>query len=535
MSALDGRTRSLNKIIRHQAYLELGICHLSSFGDPRSTTIEQGLQYIYESASNGNEAAKSCLHHLIEATGDLANLSEQTGMDISNLNFWTLEGAKAGHTISIHRLSSQVRREYSQDRIAKQFESILRRIRDGQCLPQTVRNWELIHTQDSFNDHNSYHVVTQIPGFMAWTDEKGNNALMTAAQHGSFQATMALLQAGANVNHRNSTGETILHFLWNFEDDEAQQVFGHCQNLGADLGVESSEEAYGIDMDPFPLLPGLAVERNAGRGRTKIVQFLLESHPGAITIDQAYVKRMVIWAARLSFPENLEIILNFLMVFEGLSSREEVARLVFESTIFMLDGEVHNIMTAVAQGWLADDGRGWARPEHFWRLCCHGREWERRLKSMIECVWRMSSRPLCCFGPSLRWAMRHGRVDFVRVFLNIYLSEHDPNDPTDTQHDTEHDCKKWADPNNSLSGFEYPEHIRYVCVESLRTASDELQKFISPAGILFWPPSACRYSRLGTLWVRWHLDTTNDHARRSMHVLDLDPGSWRHSNETLVF
>ena len=471
------RTHDKVNARRSDALFELGVCHLSSFISPHRASTEQGLEFIYRAAVSGHVGAKGYFRRLVTAKGNFIEFSQRICQDKVDTNQWLVDAAEQGHTVALEELLelkgdpkvnlSRMKGEMSLP--SKMFEKEYIKGDGYGTTPLEANNLrEILRLADIETLHTFFRTHPEVG---AYTDQTGNSALMIAAEARCFAAVIALLELGAIVNHRNRHGETILHHLWQFSDNDAVEILDRCYAAGIDVDATSSNPLAFHDLDPLPLLPGRAVERTAGRGRAKILAALLSVSPPLRGLDEDYIRRMLLWAVRLGFVEVFKTVLEICRdsdssAAEGEGVRQDLFSLKLQTISSIVEGEKHGLMTTVAQGWLSGAPAGWTRPEHFWRLCCHGENAETRLRETIECIWRTSSQPLCNFDLSLKWALNHGRTGFVKTFLQILILEHGPILPVGIERESSiHHCARYFNPNEQASGFDNPPTTRQVILK----------------------------------------------------------------------
>lgn len=119
--------------------------------------------------------------------------------------------------------------DYWMDTYISTYDEVL-----GQKLRQAVSESDIPKVKDCL-DMNVY---------VDAEDEEGNTALMYASGVGNEEALKMLLQAGADLNLRNSDGETALFWcLWGFEPENLPSTLDTFQQLllsGADLNVKNN-------------------------------------------------------------------------------------------------------------------------------------------------------------------------------------------------------------------------------------------------------------------------------------------------------
>jgi hypothetical protein len=290
-----------------RAMYELGVCHLSGFGDPNSSDVRQGLALILESAHLGELVAQGYAKRFADTFGTDLHLPM---LFRSQLDEWIFQASVEGHEAAYHDyLSSRRARDQSSEqggvdeviraRLRKRYPSLnTDRVLDSNSLRQNSKSGP-INTQDDTLLHwaaqNGY--TDRIQEFLAsgfeadCTNNAGDTPLLAASRVGCVSSIKLLLNSDADPNVANKFGETALHYLWRFSDADAKTVLQLLMKSDINFLAEATTEypdadinsidkqGFGTELDPLPMLPGVAIERIAGRGREDLVKHLLELGP----------------------------------------------------------------------------------------------------------------------------------------------------------------------------------------------------------------------------------------------------------------
>lgn len=480
MSSLERIAISAGDMRNSRALYELGICHISKFGDPNTLNASLGMRYILQAAEKGEIAAKGYANRLLEA------YSESSGVSLTGLEpldpQWLLEAAVEGfeaayeeftskgsnleNKMEVLRLRWKKRCYYSLDEEIEEFKKqIIAWPRNGDPLICRLSSSEdtLLHwaAQLSLTEHLRF-LLRDLSLDIDCRDVSGNTPLMAACAAGQLEATVLLIELGADVNVTNNQGETALHFIWRFCDGDAIQLLQELVKHNVDFDQESFlphqktpldvSSKIATEKDPLPLLPGKAIERVAGRGRIVLVREFLRLKP-LLEHDSSAVCCMIFWASVLNFVEIRDLITQHSAdnKINGRVSTDRSLRNPGDST-WRHESRRGNFLGPVARGWLSATGTGWATPEIFWRMCCHGNQWEDKLQKTILSISVNSKKALCKLEDVLFFSCPMRHTAFSHTFLKLYIDEHRSSSARNDGRG--HSCKKHRNPGQKRCGFD---------------------------------------------------------------------------------
>jgi hypothetical protein len=483
---------------RHvRALFELAICKASRFGDPNEMKPRDAVLFLSRAAEAGDITAKGYLKRLIPALHPELAIDGFLGLPIEK---WTFEAAIHGHEAALEEI--RIEADQSSETL---FEEVLRRRAIRSCwAPHDSNPVDVLNATHHSNrtprpvdflasdsqmlalhtavrlghiDKISHH-IKEIKISVDAKNMSGDTPLIVACEVGSFPSALALLEHGAQLGLRNAFGETALHHLWRFSDTNAEILL---QLMCASPQFEDAFFAEAVleywegrvphrkagshpsELDPLPLLPGLPIERIAGRGRFLLVKQLLQEGP-ALTCNGDHpangnlIKRMVLWASRLTFPEIRELLVLYSrepeMVRTGAKRDPDITDV--EQAEWTFERTNLDYMSGVAQGWIGLPRHGWRNPERFWRLCAHGSHWKAALVATIQSLqesWAtISEQPfqLCHFEKALDHALKRRHTEFLHCFLTLYVDIHNES-PLNSQHH----CITYSNPQDLLQGFDH--------------------------------------------------------------------------------
>ncbi|KAK2755747.1 hypothetical protein FQN54_005897 [Arachnomyces sp. PD_36] len=459
-----------------RALYGLGICHISKFGDPNKLNVSSAMRCITQAAEKGEMAAKAYINRLLDASSIDIN---STGLTPAKRTQWLREAAVEGYEVAYADFTE------NGDNIEKKME-VLRLRWQRRCqypLTEDLGKFKnLIASWSTSEDPVNYRINSFEDSVLHWAAEfnltehlrflvqdtslhidcqntTGNTPLIAACAAGQLKAALFLIDLGANVSSHNNQGETALHYIWRFCDEEAVQLLRELTKQGIDVNKESKlpdgeTVRIATEKDPLPLLPGRAIERVAGRGRTGILRELLQLKSLFGPSDHGAICQMVFWASVLNFSEIRDLLTRYCERNE-INATASIDRSLYspDSVSWGPDGQKRNSMVPVAKGWLSASGAGWATPEIFWRLCCHGSQWESKLKKTILSTSISSKAPLCRFEDVLFFSCPMRHTAFSRVFLKLYIDEHKRAAATHAPK-RGHSCVKHKNPGEKWCGFD---------------------------------------------------------------------------------
>jgi hypothetical protein len=329
---------------------------------------------------------------------------------------------------------------------------------EGDTLLHWASQYGFVHQIRHLLESSLFHVNS--------VNHLRDTPLAAACKVGCLRSVECLLTYGADPNLANTLGEVPLHHLWMFSDSEANLVLGLLAKSGADFRKRAAPAFHehsrstmpymSTELDPLPVLPGLPIERIAGRGRTKLVYGILKYGAEIVLGSGNTIRRMILWASRLHFVEIRQILVRYAK--HGVEHQGIRLPLVnhalshVENTQWEHENHSLTLMSAVSYGWTLPYGKGWNTPGKFWRLCAHGKNWRHALESTIVELVSSSGSALCVFEPSLAHAITFHQADFIASFLDIYLTSHAPGSFATT---LQHTCVNHDDPQTLYSGFNY--------------------------------------------------------------------------------
>lgn len=210
-------------------------------------------------------------------------------------------------------------------------------------------------------------------------NSQGETPLMTACSMGNLKAALALIECGCNVNAINNYGETCLHYIWRFCDEDSKCLLQVLAKSGINFEAVAPMQRVHYDgktvnrptleTNPLPVLHGMAIERVAARGRTVLLDGFLSLGPPINPSNGNLLRRMILWTSLLNFPDTRKLLIQY-----GESGQPNKAwkrapmnpRLPhIEKTPWENGGFKKDYMGAVAQGWLSSKGQGWSTSEPF--------------------------------------------------------------------------------------------------------------------------------------------------------------------------
>lgn len=435
-----------------RALYELGVCHISKFGDPNKSNVSLGVHCILQAAQKGDITAKAYASRLHESCLESSDMSEE--IPAPTRTQWLLEAATEGFEtayeefteggtnrekkMEILRLRWKDRCHYS---LELEFEGFKKQMaawlgnEDSPTFHLNPSNDTPLHWAAELNLIEHLRFLLQDMSLpIDKQNISGNTPLMAACATGQLDTALLLVELGADVNAKNHRGENVLHFLWRFSDEDAAQLLQKLVENDVDFDQEAfkssgqtgfgSSQKIAAEKDPLPLLPGKAIERIAARGRVNILREFFRMKPPSESNDSGSLFSIKLWATLLCFSEIRDLLAphwadnkidETVTIDQPLFSSHDNAR-----------GDDNNkryFMSLVARGWLSGVGNGWDTPEIFWRMCCHGSQWETRLQKTIFSV-SLQENPLCIFEDILLYSCLMQYMAFTRTFLTLYIHEH---------------------------------------------------------------------------------------------------------------
>lgn len=465
-----------------RALYELGVCHISKFGDPNKLNVSLGLRYILQAAEKGEIAAKGYASRLLETCLESSDMSLDVLAPAKTQ--WLLEAA-------VERFEAAYD-EFTEDgtNMEKKMEVLRLRWKKG-CHYSLENEVEEFKKQIAAWPSNGYPLISRLnssdDSLLHWAAElnltehlrfllrdmfphidcrniSGNTPLMAACSTGQLDTSLLLIEFGADVNSKNHRGETVLHFIWRFGDEDAVHLLQELvkQDVDFDQGsfIPNLQTEPWISLkiateeDPLPLLPGKAIQRIAGRGRIGLLREFLSLKPLLGSNDIGTLCSMIVWASVLSFSGIKDLLTQYC------ADNKVNGTATTDRSFFGPDGSAwgdksrkQNSMGAVARGWLSRIGNGWATPEIFWRMCCHGNQWESRLQKTILSTSLNLEKPLCNFEHVLYFSCPMRHTAFTHTFLKLYIDEH-ASARARGEAKRGHSCIKHKNPGNKWDGFD---------------------------------------------------------------------------------
>ncbi|KAH8430809.1 uncharacterized protein LDX57_008471 [Aspergillus melleus] len=465
MEALYRISHDPNDVRRPRALYELGICNIAGLGDPKNSDYKAALLMIHKAAEQGETTARAYIRRLLKTFAKGVNGQRVLLPELRVPVEWVAEAAVAGYEVAFQ--------EYTDGGVYRKGKEwvLYRRASYRFCSPLTVLDvshfrqlideipgtqWKermitnqvrdtVLHWAAYCNleDHLRHildyeDVVREINA----QNDYGDTPLITACSVGNLEAALCLMQAGADVNIVNTRNESCLHHLWRFTDDKGSIILHELVERGIDWEIEtdphrlpeavaasSPEDDHTLSMvelDPLPVLPGKAIQRLAGRGRTVLLQEFLLLAPPSEPRDGNLVRQMIRWASTLSFPDTREALIKYARGQRPTNDPgnldDEWYSVPVEDTTFEMGGLQKGFMDAVAQGWQSTRRDGWRTPDIWWRICCHGPSWHERLRSTMDSIIWSSSKALCCYEDTLLFALQIHSSNFTRLFLRTYTN-----------------------------------------------------------------------------------------------------------------
>jgi ankyrin repeat protein len=466
-----------------QAFYELGVSSVSRFGNPNEMVPDRALEYFFAAAKHGNMTAKGYFKRLFGALSDGQSTDHHLIMK-DYIDTWLLEAAVAGHQTAFDDYTAEgtdsskkamvidlqvsglfdIQAELPDlDEFRKEAELFSRRKAPPVPYNSTAVHWAAYKDLD---EHIRI-LVSDIEFDINFRNDHGETPLMTACSMGNLKAALALVECGCEVNYTNNYGETCLHYIWRFCDEDAKCLLRVLVNSGIDFEIIAPMKRVHYDgktvnrptleTSPLPVLHGTAIERVAARGRLVLLDEFLRLGPSINPSNGNLVRRMILWASKLNFPDIRELLIQY-----GESRHTNDAwkkapmnpRLPpIEKSSWENGGLKKDYMGAVAQGWLSSKGQGWSTPESFWRLCCHGQRWKSNLEGTIREIVKNSDEAICHFEEPLRHAMSDRRPEFCLAFLTMYINDHVAY-PFPGHDNGQHTCESYQNPQTHMCGFD---------------------------------------------------------------------------------
>lgn len=435
---------------RPRALYELGICNLASLGDPARSDQEAALRLIFQAAELGEIGAKGYMNRLLDAFASGVDGKRILLPELRAPAEWLMDAAVAGHEVAFEELTrGGTHRETKQQilrlRASNRFLSVLA-VDDLPCFQKlidetpeaqlaagliaseagdTILHWASYLNLEQHLGHLLNGKIKHMVDINAQNDS-GDTPLITACSAGNLEAALCLVQAGANVNLTNMRNETCLHHLWRFIDDEGSMLLHALLARGIDCEVEADSNiataALIAELDPLPVLPGKAIQRLAGRGRTALLLEFLTAAPPTDAYHGNMVRQMIRWASTLTFPDTRKALVVYARGLDRATRPTyldtEADFVPIEDTAFELEGTRRGYMDAVAQGWLSIRGDSWKTPDIWWRICCHGPHWWERLQLTMDAIICGSSKALCCYQSTLLLSLQNHSLTCFRLMLH---------------------------------------------------------------------------------------------------------------------
>jgi len=438
-----------------RALFELGICHISGFGDPNQLSALQGLQLVIQAAQKDEITAKGYTWRLLKSLDEALELTAQWE---GRARKWLLEAAAAGYEPAFEDLTSGYsdllkKSEILNLRYAKRgHDLVLSRDLDEfkvqACYTLEHRNIldegdSLLHWAAALNllDHVRY-LLEELAVNINCQDGHGDTAVHSACRAGQLESSILLIEFGADVNLPNHDGEIGLHHLWKFNDSDARRLLGKFVESGVNFNQEASfkqrstsvkgkEGFFATELDPLPISDGPAIERIASRGRFELLKEFLHLGPPLVPANGNLVRRMILCASRLGFHEIRELLVGYsrgdCIQFHDISEfkfNDEMGDV--EDSKWEWCGRDRNLMVAAAHGWVSAIGEGWRTPEIFWRICCHGEQWKERLRNTITSMVTTMEKCFCHSSceDALLHSIQQRHHTFARVFLRLHVNAH---------------------------------------------------------------------------------------------------------------
>lgn len=164
-------------------------------------------------------------------------------------------------------------------------------------------------------------LVSDLEFDINFRNDQGETPLMTACSMGNIKAALALVECGSKVNSTNNYGETCLHYIWRFCDEDAKCLLRVLVNSGIDFEIIAPMKRVHYDgktvnrptleTSPLPVLHGKAIERVAARGRLVLLDEFLRLGPPINPSNGNLVRRMILWASKLSFPDIRNLLVQY--------------------------------------------------------------------------------------------------------------------------------------------------------------------------------------------------------------------------------
>ncbi|KAM5469352.1 hypothetical protein MferCBS49748_003023 [Microsporum ferrugineum] len=432
-----------------QAYalFELGVCHISNFGDPRQSNIQKGVQFLIRAAEIGNITAKGYIWRLLSSFGELHAIAPGWQLQAKR---WLLEAAAEGHEVAFsdytYGYANLTRKsKIAHLRLAKRlgdsmpsldYRTFQSKFSTQDALPTLANGDSVLHWAAELNltEHIAY-LLTSLAVNIDIQNNDGDTALVAACRVGQTDAAISLIKFGADVNLTNTNGETGLHYIWKFSDYDATSLLAIFVDKNINFNQasispqDSTRRGIPIEFDPLPNIGELAIERVAARGRTKVVYEFLYQGPPLAPANGNVIRRMILDASRLTFYEIRELLVNYsrgvgvpLLPMHKYPRIQESMTDV-EDTPWENNSYYRPYTSAIAQGWLSIYGPEWHTPEIFWRACCHGKMWKKNLEETVKSTMLTSGRCFChsSWKQALLYSFNLKHTQFAHAFLKLLL------------------------------------------------------------------------------------------------------------------
>lgn len=448
----DALVASLDRIIRTddprspKALWELGVIFTSHFAGPDSS-IEEGLQFIQNSAEAGDPRAKALCHRLHEAFGSqrLGKMTERQHIQ------WLEEAAQVGHQSALEdlrRLSPSSAIKAQALHAARFYEPL-----DDDDV-SAITATKVISTRGDLALHRAAATgrIDQIEALLQVSDievnarnMEGDTPLIAACRFGQLKAVLLLLDYGADASIRNSFGENALHYAWCFNTTQSEIVVRRLISSGAQVSDTSNRKIVREDLDLLPILPGTALERAAGRARLDLVLLFLEHDNLLAPSNGALARRMLLWSLRLHDTDLQEYLVDSCLL-DPATYDPNLAPM--SKTTWLHRGEQRSLLDAACIGWVSNGGAGCNVPTRFWFACRHGKAWKPVVYSSIVRLMGFLGGSLPdvekYVNMSIKWAFRSSLYDAFTALLRFKFE----STPGRTARMYEFEALTWKSENN---------------------------------------------------------------------------------------
>jgi ankyrin repeat protein len=296
-----------------QALFLLAQCHIDGFG-LQQPSDEEGLEKLRKAARLGHTDAQEIVFNIHQGIG----IDLERSFDDEYRN-WMTKGINSGSRIaanSLLSLMSESGKQWQEEELRK-VEAIASRVlieptADKYGLPIIVDEESFLAyiSQDDFevtsinaDGDSMLHwaaafgldpfvswLIDQVPDLLDNQNILLETPLLTACRHGQKSTAEQLLNSGAKIDAISLTGETPLHWLVSFPDDDVEEIGRRLWNEKAmrSFALANTTLATGHFGDDF--IAGTPMHRAISLRRRNVIQFLLDKggdafFPGEIMFD----------------------------------------------------------------------------------------------------------------------------------------------------------------------------------------------------------------------------------------------------------